>query len=95
MGIESTAKGMKLSWNGTVADAEFGGPPVPQTNDPGHVMVALKKSGVRTIEETDTIKGKVSDVIRYELSADGKTITVADEDKLHEQHNSYVMEKLH
>jgi hypothetical protein len=95
MGIESTAKGMKMSWNGTVADAEFGGPAVMQTNDPGHVMVALKKLDARTIEETDTIKGKVADVIRYQLSADGKTIGVVDEDKLHEQRNDYVMEKPH
>lgn len=91
--IASTAKGMKMTWNGAVVDAEFGGPPVLQTNYPGNVMVALKKTGERTIEETDTIKGKVADVIRYELAADGKSITVVDEDKLHGQRIDYVMTK--
>jgi hypothetical protein len=43
----------------------------------------VKKVDKNTIEETDKRDGKVTSVVRFTVSADGQTITIAVDDKLH------------
>ena len=45
--------------------------------------VSLKRIDARTIQETDTREGKVTDLVVSKVSADGKTMHVVDDDKLH------------
>jgi hypothetical protein len=45
--------------------------------------VSLKRIDARTIQETDTREGKVTDLAVSKVSADGKTMHVVDDDKLH------------
>jgi hypothetical protein len=56
-------------------------------------MVSLKRIDARTIQETDTRDGKVTDVIVYKVSADGKTMHVVDEDRLHGTKLTYTADK--
>ncbi len=50
--------------------------------DPGTTSVSLKRIG-DSIEETDKRDGKVVSVAKMTVSADGKTMTIAVDDKLH------------
>jgi len=47
----------------------------------------------REIVETDRREGKVTDVINWTASADGKTLSVVDEDKLHGTKLTGVMDR--
>jgi hypothetical protein len=76
--FQSTADGLKMQWNGQSYDAKFDGKEYPTLNDPGNTMVSLKRIDANTIEETDRRGGKVTDVIRSTVSADGKTLSVVD-----------------
>ncbi|HEX4585671.1 MAG TPA: hypothetical protein VH183_12650 [Burkholderiaceae bacterium] len=62
-------------------------------NDPGKTWVSLKRISNDTIEETDLRNGKVTDVIRSGVSADGTTMTVVDDDKAHETTVQFKMTK--
>ncbi len=44
-------------------------------------MVSVRSVGENTIEETDKQDGKAIEVVRFTPSADGKTLTVAMENK--------------
>jgi hypothetical protein len=46
-------------------------------------MVSLKKVNDRTVDETDSREGKVTDEIRLAAASDGTTIRVIDNDVLH------------
>jgi hypothetical protein len=63
--------------------AKLDGTEAPYKGDPGTTSVALKKVDKNTMEETDKREGKVISVSRMTLSADGKGMTIAVEDKLH------------
>jgi hypothetical protein len=90
---ESTADGLKMTWNGQTYDANFDGKEYPVKNDPGNTMVSLKRIDAKTIEETDRRGGKVTDVIRSVASADGKTLSVEDADQVRKIKMSYTMAK--
>jgi len=77
---KTTAEGMQMHWNGQSYDAKFDGKMVLTANDPGKTWVSLKRIADNTIEETDTRDGKVVDIYRMTVSADGKTMTVVDND---------------
>ncbi len=62
--------------------AKFDGKDYPYNGDPGTTSVSLKKIDENTIEETDKRNGKVINVARMTVSADGRTMTVQGEDKL-------------
>jgi hypothetical protein len=90
---QSTADGLKMEWNGQSYDAKFDGKEYLTKNDPGNTMVSLKRIDANTIEETDKRAGKVTDVIRITVSADGKSLTVVDTDPVRNTKMTYTMIK--
>jgi hypothetical protein len=90
---ESTPDGLKMTWNGQTYDAKFDGKQYPIKNDPGNTMVSLKRIGAKTIEETDSRDGKVTDIIRMAVSADGKSLNVEDADQIQKTKTTYAMTK--
>lgn len=72
--------------------AKLDGKDVPYVGDPGTTSVSLKRIG-DSIEETDKHDGKVVAVAKMTVSADGKTMTIAVDDKLHGTTSTYVAEK--
>jgi hypothetical protein len=91
--MQSTDNGLKVMWNGQVLDAKFDGKDYAWTNDPGNTMSALKKVSDSQIEETDHRGGKLTDIQVFTVSADGKSITAVDNDKVHDTKTSSMMEK--
>jgi hypothetical protein len=69
--------------NGQSYVAKLDGTEAPYKGDPGTTSVSLKSMGKNTIEETDKREGKVISIVRMTVGADGKTMTVKVEDKLH------------
>ena len=63
--------------------AKLDGTEAPYKGDPGTTSVSVKKVDKNTMEETDKRDGKVITVARMTLSADGKGMTIAVDDKLH------------
>lgn len=63
--------------------AKLDGKDYPYKGDPGTTNVSLKKIDDNTIEETDKRKSKVITVARMTVDADGKTMKIHVDDKLH------------
>ncbi len=63
--------------------AKLDGTEVPYKGDPGITSVSVKRMGKNSIEETDKREGKVIGVAHVTVGADGKTMTLKFEDKLH------------
>jgi hypothetical protein len=61
--------------------AKLDGTDSPYKGDPGTTSVSVKRVDKNTMEETDKRDGKVISVGRLTVSADGKTMTAAFEDK--------------
>jgi hypothetical protein len=74
-------------------DAKFDGKDYPYKGDPGTTSVSLKKIDANTIEETDKRNGKAISVSRMTVAADGKSMKIAVEDKLHSQTANWTAEK--
>ena len=53
----------------------------------------MKRIDARTIRETDTRDGKVTDLAVYKASADGRTMHVVDDDILHGTKLTYTADK--
>lgn len=62
--------------------AKLDGTEAPYKGDPGTTSVSVKRLDKNTIEETDKRDGKVIAVARIAVAADGKTMTIAVDDKL-------------
>jgi hypothetical protein len=62
--------------------ARLDGTETPFNGRVSNTMVSVKRIGENTIEESDKQDGKVIEVTRFTLSADGKTMTVSIEDKV-------------
>jgi hypothetical protein len=89
-----TPDGLKMTTpTGQSFDARFDSKEYPVAGDPGKTLVSLKRLDARTIQETDTRDGKVADVVVWKVSADGKTMHVVDEDKLHGTKLTYTADK--
>jgi hypothetical protein len=73
--------------------AKLDGTDAPYKGDPGTTSVSLKSVGKNTLEETDKRDGKVITVSRMTLSADGKSMTIAFDDKLHGTTGKIVAQK--
>ena len=69
--------------NGQSYTAKLDGTEAPYKGDPGTTSVSVKKMGANAFEETDKRDGKVIAVVRVTVSADGKTMKIAVDDKLH------------
>jgi len=63
--------------------AKLDGTDAPYQGDPGTTSVSVKSMGKNTIEETDKRDGKVITVTKMTVAADGKTMNIQWEDKLH------------
>jgi len=73
--------------------AKLDGTEAPYNGDPGTTSVSVKKTGPSTIDETDKRNGKVISITRMTVSADGKSMTFAIEDKLHGTTAKFVAQK--
>jgi hypothetical protein len=63
--------------------AKLDGTEAPYKGDPGTTSVSVKQLDKNTLEETDKRDGKVILVSRVTVAADGKSMTIAFDDKLH------------
>jgi hypothetical protein len=68
---------------GQTYTAKLDGTEAPFKGDPGVTSVSVKRVDKNTIEETDKRNGKAIAVSLYTVSADGKTIAIKMDDKLH------------
>ncbi|HJZ63502.1 MAG TPA: hypothetical protein VKD70_04230 [Candidatus Acidoferrum sp.] len=75
--------------NGQSFTAKMDGTEAPYKGDPGITSVSIKKLGPNSMEETDKRDGKVITVAKITVSADGKTIKFAVDDKLHGTHSEF------
>ncbi len=73
--------------------AKLDGTEAPYKGDPGTTSVSVKKTGPNTMEETDKRDGKVINVAWMTVSADGKTMKIAADDKLHGTHSEITATK--
>lgn len=73
--------------------AKMDGTDAPYKGDPGTTSVSIKKISKRTIEETDKRDGKVISIARITIGADGKTMSIAVNDKLHGSTAAYTAKK--
>jgi len=69
------------------------GTDAPYKGDPGTTSVSVKVIDKNTFEETDKRGGKVISIARMVVAADGKTMTIVVDDKLHGTTAQYVAEK--
>jgi hypothetical protein len=72
--------------------AKLDGKEVPYVGDPGTTSVSLKRIG-DSIEETDVRDGRAISVSKMSVSADGKTMTIEVDDKLHGTKATYYATK--
>jgi len=73
--------------------AKLDGTEAPYKGDPGTTSVSVKSMGKNTIEETDKRDGKVISVAHMTVAADGKTMTLKVEDKLHGTNSQFTAAK--
>ncbi|HXJ97005.1 MAG TPA: hypothetical protein VMT20_29550 [Terriglobia bacterium] len=73
--------------------AKLDGTEAPYKGDPGTTSVSVKSMGKNAIEETDKRDGKVISVAHISVGADGKTMTIVWNDKLHGTSGQIVAEK--
>jgi hypothetical protein len=73
--------------------AKLDGTEAPYNGDPGTTSVSVKKTGPSTIDETDKRNGNVISITLMTVSADGKSMTFAIEDKLHGTTAKFVAQK--
>lgn len=73
--------------------AKLDGTEAPYKGDPGITSVSVKRVSKNTLEETDKRDGKAIFVSRMTVAADGKTMTIAFNDKLHGSTSQFVAVK--
>jgi hypothetical protein len=73
--------------------AKLDGTDAPYKGDPGTSSVSVTRIGQSMIEETDKRDGKVISIARMTVSPDGKTMTIAVNDKLHGTTMQFVADK--
>jgi hypothetical protein len=73
--------------------AKLDGTDSPYKGDPGITSVSVKRTEKNTIEETDKRDGKVISVARMTVGADGNTMTVKFEDRLHGTNSQFTAAK--
>ncbi len=74
-------------------NAKMDGTEAPYMGDPGTTSVSVKQLGKNTLQETDKRDGKVISVAKMTVAADGKSMSIAVEDKLHGSSMSFVAMK--
>jgi hypothetical protein len=92
--FKTTADAISMSdGTGDSYTAKYDGKDYPYKGDPGTTSVVLKKIDANTIEETDKRNGKVVNITRMTVAADGKSMTVRTQDKLHDSTITATAEK--
>jgi hypothetical protein len=84
---------MMTSPTGQSYSAKLDGTEAPYRGDPGTTSVSVKKTGSNSLEETDKRNGKVIGVARMTVAADGKTMKIVSDDKLHGTHSEITATK--
>jgi hypothetical protein len=91
---KATDDGLRMTnQTGGSYTAKFDGKDYPFKGDPGVTSVSLQKSNANTIEETTKRNGKVIGVTRMTVAADGKMISVNNENRLEGVTLKWTMEK--
>jgi hypothetical protein len=94
--VTYTATADGLSMSDPVGDsytAKFDGKDYPYKGDPGTTSVSLKKIDANTIEETDKRAGKAILISRITVSADGRTMTIENNDVLRDTKSKFEAKK--
>jgi hypothetical protein len=78
---------------GQTYTAKMDGTEAPYKGDPGTSSVVVKKMGPNVFEETDKRDGKVISVTKMTVSADGKSMKIVSDDKLHDTHSEITATK--
>jgi hypothetical protein len=92
--FHETPGGLRMSTpTGQSYDAKYDGKEYLTAGDPGKTMVSLQRLGPRKVQETDKRDGKVTDVITMQVSEDGQTMHVIDDDKQHSVKLTYTAKK--
>jgi hypothetical protein len=92
--IKSTSDGIGMTGStGFSYTAKFDGKDYPPKGDPNVDAVSLKRIDANTFEESDKRDGKVFDVTRFTISADGHSMNIVDEDKRQGRTTKYVVTK--
>ena len=78
---------------GETYTAKLDGTEAPVKGAYGWDTVSLKRITKNTFEETDKRAGKVTDVATITISADGKKMTVVDNNKIDDRTSTYVAVK--
>lgn len=73
--------------------AKMDGSDAPYNGDPGTTSVSVKKLSQHVMQETAKRDGKVISVAKMTVAPDGKSMTIAIDDKLHGSHMSFVAVK--
>jgi uncharacterized Zn-binding protein involved in type VI secretion len=73
--------------------AKMDGTEAPYRGDPGTTSVSVKKLGENILQETDMRDGKVISVAKMTVAADGKSMAITVDDKLHGSSMSFVAMK--
>lgn len=73
--------------------AKMDGSDAPYKGDPGTTSVSVKKLGKHVMQETAKRDGKVISVAKMTVAANGKSMNIAVDDKLHGSHMSFVAVK--
>lgn len=95
MTIKSTPDGgiAYTSWDGFSYTAKFDEKEHPAKGSPTADTVALKRVDANTFEESDRKGGKLVDVTRMAISADGRTMTIVDHNQVTGTKNTYTAVK--
>jgi hypothetical protein len=90
----TTGDGLSMkAATGESYEAKTDGKDYPYKGDPGITSVSLKRVNANTLEESDKRDGKVISIAKMSVSADGKTMKIDVDDKLHGTTSSYVATK--
>ncbi len=73
--------------------ARIGGPAVPIHGDSAGTMIAVRRLGPATLQETSMRGGKTVSVTTMTLARDGKTMDVVNENKVQGTRMSYKSKK--
>ncbi|HTT83397.1 MAG TPA: hypothetical protein VMF67_07940 [Rhizomicrobium sp.] len=73
--------------------AKMDGTEAPYKGNPGITTVSVKKTGPRSMLETDMRDGKTIETLRSTVAKDGNSMTVVDSDKLHHRVTTYKADK--
>jgi len=92
---KGTTNGLMMSRpTGESFETKFDGKDYPIKGNPGVTTVSLIKMSDRSFDQTDKRDGKIVEVVHWTVSADGKTMTEKEENKVTGRTTTYIRIKL-